>query len=149
VEGAIPLASMTRVAALLRDDSGTVEVALRFRLPASGAPRLEGVAHFIANLTCQRCLGPLDLEMGTEVKVSFTGGDEALGRAELAAGYEPLETTGRIGLVTIIEDELLVSLPDFPMHLPETCAPAQDFGSDASRDSPFGNLRARLGQIRT
>ena len=149
MHGAIPVAAMTRMAALVRDDSGLVEVVLRFRMPASGVPRADGSARLTAHLTCQRCLDPLDIELAPEWKVAFTHGDDMVERAELAAGYEPLECDGPIGLTTIVEDEILLALPNFPMHLPGVCSAAGQIGSPGPEDSPFSGLRAQLLQSRT
>ena len=149
VNGVLPVAALTRIAALLRDDSGVVEVALRFRMSASGVPRADGFARLTAPLTCQRCLDPLDLELGPELKVAFTDGDEAAGTAELAAGYEPLDFDGRIGLTTLVEDEILLALPDFPMHRADSCTAAGAGGAPDPGDSPFSGLRAQLQQFRT
>ena len=148
VNGVIPVASMTRIAAIVRDESGMVEVALRFRMSASGVPRADGRARLTAHLTCQRCLDPLDLELAPELKVAFTDGGEAAGRAELAAGYEPLDCDGRIGLTAIVEDEILLALPDFPMHPSGACAAAETGVPDPG-DSPFSGLRAQLQLSRT
>ena len=149
VSGAIPVAAMTRFAALARDDTGVVEVELRFRTSASGVPRADGCASLTARLTCQRCLDPFDLELAPELKFAFTDGDEAMGRAELAAGYEPLECDGRIVLTAIVEDEILLALPDFPMHPPGVCTAAGEAGAPDPKDSPFSGLRAQLQQFRT
>ena len=149
MSGVIPVAAMTRVAVLVRDDSGVVEVALRFRMSASGVPRADGGARLTAHLTCQRCLDTLDLELAPALKVAFTDGGEAAGRAELAAGYEPLECDGRIGLMAIVEDEVLLALPDFPMHPHGVCAAAGEVGAPDPGDSPFSGLRAQLQQFRT
>ena len=149
IEGAVPIAAMTRVSELLREDSGVVEVDLRFRASASGVPRLDGGVRMVARLECQRCLQPLEVELLPELKISFTDGGEASGRAELAAGYEPLGCDGPIGLTTIVEDEILLALPDFPMHPPEECTPAGASGGTGPGSSPFSALRARLEQFRT
>lgn len=149
MNGVIPVAAMTRVAALVRDDSGAVEVELRFRTSASGVPRAEGRALLTARLTCQRCLDPIDLELALELRFAFTDGDEAMGRAELAAGYEPLEGDGRIGLTAVVEDEILLAVPDFPMHPPGVCTAAGEAGAPDPNDSPFSGLRAQLEQSRT
>ena len=148
MSGVVPLAEMPRVGALVRDGSGAAEVELRFRMAASGAPRADGRVRFTARLACQRCLGPLDLELAPEIRAAFTDGGEAAGRAELAAGYEPLECGGRIGLKSMIEDEILLALPDFPMHLPDVCGFAGESGAKAPEDSPFSTLRVQLQQAR-
>ena len=149
VSGTISVAAMTRIAALVRDASGVVEVELRFRMSASGVPRADGCARLTAHLTCQRCLELLDLELVPELKVAFTEGDEAADRAELAAGYEPLEGGGRIELTAIVEDEILLALPEFPMHRTGRCAAAGETGVPGPGNSPFAGLRAQLQQSRT
>ena len=102
-----------------------------------------------ARLTCQRCLEPLDLELAPELRVAFTDGGEAAGRAELAAGYEPMQCDGRIGLTTIVEDEILLALPDFPMHQTGPCTAPGTADTPIPGESPFSGLRARLLQSRT
>ncbi len=149
MDGAVPVAGMSRVGALVRDDSGAAEVVLCFRMSASGVPRADGHVRLTARLTCQRCLDALDLELAPEIRVAFTDGGDAAGRAELAAGYEPIGGGGRIGLTTMIEDEILLALPDFPMHLPDVCGPAGESGAPGPEGSPFSGLRARLRQSRT
>ena len=148
MSGVVPLAEMPRVGALVRDGSGAAEVELRFRMAASGAPRVDGRVRFAARLTCQRCLGPLDLELAPEIRAAFTSGGEAAARAELAAGYEPLERGERIGLNSMIEDEILLALPDFPMHLSDVCGFAGESRTEVPEDSPFSTLRAQLQQAR-
>ena len=159
IRSAAPLAAMARLEALLRDVTGSAEVDLRFGLAAAGAVRLEGSIGLLASVTCQRCLGPLALRLRREVEVSFTGGDEALEKAELAAGYEPLDCKGTIELTTLIEDEILLALPDFPMHPRDACpaargtdAPAPEATGRGLGHLPFSGLRAlrtRLEQSRT
>ena len=149
IEGAVPIAAMKRVAELLREGSGVAEVDLRFRASASGVPRLEGGVRMVARLECQRCLEPLEIELHPELKISFTDGGEASERAELAAGYEPLDCDGPIGLTSIVEDEILLALPDVPMHSLEECTPAGATGATGPGSSPFSGLRAQLEQFRT
>lgn len=151
MNGVVPVTAMTRVAALMRDGSGAVEIALRFRMSASGVPRVDGSARLTAHLVCQRCLDPFDVELAPELKFAFMqgGGGEAMEKAELAAGYEPLEYDGRVALTTIVEDEILLTLPDFPMHLPGACTAAGEIGATDPGDSPFAGLRAQLQQSRT
>jgi len=148
VNGTVPVAAMTRVAALVRDSSGVAEVALRFRISAFGVPRVDGHVRITAPLTCQRCLGPIDIELAPEIRLAFTDGGGAAGRAELAAGYEPMEGGARIGLTTIVEDEILLALPDFPMHQTGPCTVARVADAPAPGESPFSGLRARLQPLR-
>ena len=160
IRSAVPLTAMTRLGALVRNESGEADVDFRFGLSAAGAARLDGRLDLLASLTCQRCLGPLDLRLRPEVRVSFTEGGGASEKAELAAGYEPLDCTGPIELAALAEDELLLALPDFPMHRRGACAaagrgayaPAPEAAGGGPERLPFaglGALRARLEQSRT
>lgn len=149
MQGAVPIAGFSRAAGVLGDDSGVAQVELRFRVSASGVPRLDGSVRLNARVQCQRCLGSFELELLADLKISFTDGGEALGRAELAAGYEPLEYEGPIGLTTFVEDEILLALPDFPMHPPEECPSVGAIGREGPVESPFAGLRAQLDQFRT
>ena len=159
LRSAVPLAAMTRLGALVRNGAGEAQADFRFAMSAAGAARLDGRLDLLASLTCQRCLGSLDLRLRPEVRVSFTQGGGALERAELAAGYEPLDCTGPIELATLAEDELLLALPEFPMHRRGACAPgggaaalAPEAAEDGVERLPFsslGALRARLEQSRT
>ena len=148
LKAAVPIAAMVRVATVLRDDTGLVDIDIRFHASASGVPRLDGSVRLLAPLECQRCLEPIELELLPELRISFTDGDEASGRAELAAGYEPLESEGAIELTTIVEDEILLALPDFPMHPPDECTSAAAMGAPGPESSPFSGLRTRFEQIR-
>ena len=159
IRSAVPLTVMTRLGALVRNEAGEAEVDFRFGMSAAGAARLTGRLDLPASLTCQRCLGPLDLRLRPEVRVSFTAGGGAMEKSELAAGYEPLECTGPIELATLAEDELLLALPDFPMHRRGACAaarggdaPAPEAAGGGPERLPFaslGALRTRLEQSRT
>lgn len=142
LEGRLAVAEMERLRPLLHGGAGAVEVELRFRTSGVGAPRIEGSASLLASLVCQRCLEPFDAPLRCELRLSFTGADEALAKAELAAGYEPLEAGGPIGLAALVEDEMLLALPDFPMHPPPGCATAAQTGAGGAEDaSPFSALR--------
>lgn len=143
LEGRLAVSEMERLRPLLHGGAGAVEVELRFRTSGAGAPRIEGSASLLASLVCQRCLEPFDAPLRCELRLSFTGADEALAKAELAAGYEPLEAGGPIGLAALVEDEMLLALPDFPMHPPQGCATAAPAGAGAAEGaSPFSALRA-------
>ena len=96
MDGVIPVAALTRVAALVRDDSGVVEVGLRFRMSASGVPRADGGARLTAHLTCQRCLAGLDVELAPALKVAFTTAAKRRERRSLRPATNRWSVTGRV-----------------------------------------------------
>ena len=148
----LPVMEMARVEALVGDRSGTVDFDLRFRLSSAGVPRLEGDISLKARTTCQRCLETIELPVASTLRLSFTGDDEPLAQTELAAGYEPMEAVGQIGLATLIEDEILLAIPEYPMHPRGVCAPAGEAQPGVPAGSPLaalGVLRERRGPSRT
>lgn len=101
-------------------------------------------------LTCQRCLGPVDVPLQVQRSFRFAA-DEALAAAQDERCEEDVLVLSRsFDLVELVEDELLMELPLVPRH--ESCpvpvkleVADEDFdGAEATRENPF----AVLGQFR-
>lgn len=70
-------------------------------------------------LVCQRCLGPVDVEVGSDVRVALVDDlDEA---DRLDAGIEPVVVEGgRVSPRDLVEEELLLAVPLVPRHEDES-----------------------------
>jgi len=108
-------------------------------------------ADTVLSLTCQRCLGPVDVPIAIERSFRFVP-DEAMAAAQDEESEEDVLALSRsFDLVELIEDELLMELPLAPRH--EICpeqvklaAADEEFESASSqRDNPF----AMLGKLKT
>ncbi|MEY2802005.1 MAG: hypothetical protein RL513_1590 [Pseudomonadota bacterium] len=105
-------------------------------------------ARGVLPLTCQRCLGPVDVTVSIERSFRFVA-DEATAEAQDDACEEDLLVTSRsFDLTGLLEDEFLMELPLVPLH--ETCPEpvrlsAEDpgFEHESPQESPFAVL-ARL-----
>ncbi len=105
-------------------------------------------AHGVLPLTCQRCLGPVDVTVSIQRSFRFVA-DEATAEAEDDASEEDLLVTSRsFDLTGLLEDEFLMELPLVPLH--ETCPEpvrlgAEDpgFEHESPQENPFAVL-ARL-----
>jgi uncharacterized protein len=102
-------------------------------------------------LVCQRCLGPVDVELAVRRSFRFVA-DEATAAAEDDTSEEDLLALSRsFDLLELIEDELLMELPVAPRH--ESCPEpvkmsAADAGFDAAsaeKEHPF----AVLGRLKS
>ena len=119
LDGELKLAALPRLAALLEHAGGMVSVALALGVDEQGLRFVEGLLQTEVELICQRCLGPLRLPL--EVTVSL-----ALVRTEAEAAClpdqrEPLLVTGTdLAVADLVEDELLLALPQIPRHR-DTC----------------------------
>jgi uncharacterized protein len=119
-EGCIALNDLPRLSALLADTAGEA----RFRLAFGVDEKKRGIAQVsvqsVLRVKCQRCLGPLDLPVDAQASLAVVRGpDEA---ARLPAEIDPLLVTGGpISLLSLVEDELMLAVPNAPMHSDADC----------------------------
>lgn len=97
----------------------------------SGAPLLEGEVAVTLRCICQRCLEEMELGLHAQTKLFFGRADQ-LGAAAVAAGFEHCEPEPGITLRQLLEDEVLLSVPAFPVH---------------ERSEDCGALAARLAEL--
>jgi uncharacterized protein len=122
IEGELPVNSLERVADLLSNDVGNISVKLFFGREGRLAT-IDGHISAVLALKCQRCLKPLEWSVSSDIKLGIVG---TLERANnLPEGFEPLLLIeeGKIPLVNIVEDELLLILPSIPKHQDDCAAP--------------------------
>lgn len=113
--GTLPLSRFSRLRDGLSDTGGE----LRFRLVFSRDSERRGVIlgeiGARLSLVCQRCMGSFDHDVDSLIELAIVSGlDEARGLPER---YDPLLVTGDpIRPADVLEDELLLALPQIPMH---------------------------------
>ena len=111
------------------------------------------LAEVKATLTmrCQRCLGEMSVPLTTSSTMACVWTDDEA--AALPAFYEPLLVSDEAVLRDIVEEEILLALPSFPMHetecktseqvaAPEPPNSSSDGGTEVSDQTgnPFGVL---------
>ncbi len=122
IEGELPVNKLERIAGLLSNDDGNVSVKLFFGREGKLAT-IDGHISAVLALKCQRCLEPVEWPVSSEIKLGVVS---TLERANnLPDGYEPLLLVeeGKIPLTSIVEDELLLTLPSIPKHQDGCAAP--------------------------
>ncbi len=121
-EGAWPLSGLSRLRQSLRETAGEVGYRLVFARDLEGRATLTGEIEARLVLTCQRCLGALAWDVTAPLELALiTGLDEA---QLLPEELDPLLVSeASIRLLDLIEDELLLALPQIAMHEPGDCAP--------------------------
>lgn len=148
-EGRVPLAELPRLVPLLTSSVGEAAFTLAFDMDADRRPvvRVRVQAHL--PVQCQRCLGPMDLEVDADARlVVVSGPDEA---ERLPDDVDPLLLEdAKIALRSLIEDELILAIPPAPTHVPEACAVKVEAASgradevletaEAPADHPFAAL---------
>jgi len=143
LEGELRVAELTRLEALLHvDHDVTVKVAVRCGRAADGRVTMHLTCAAMLPLTCQRCLEAVKQVVDETVDWIVVGSEADAAR--VADGLEPVVVAeDRIQLATLVEDELIVSLPMAPRHasIDECGALAQNLDrvlldQDAERAGP-------------
>ena len=152
VTGFVEIESMPRLFELVTGTPSAIAYRIEFTREASGRPRIVGRMEGMLPLTCQRCLDSLDWRLDTEFE-SLLVGDER----EEAHGKEVVVCPdGRLALVPMIEDEVLLAVPSAPVHAHGTCAapevPVAGGQMPPTRSHPFAalqSMRSRPGRERS
>ena len=121
IEGRLELNKMTRLAELLMDSRGMVDLKLAFSRSENGITSISGRYETNLQLVCQRCLEPFTVNLAHKINVGIVFEGTTL--KKLPETLEPLllkEET--IVLADFVEDEILLGLPISPMHDLEDCA---------------------------
>ena len=114
-EGQIELTKLGRLSELLHSSDGSARVQLRFRKRYDDLVTLELRLAASLELICQRCLEPVVHEVSEQVEFAIAQDEDAL--TVLPQGLELIALNGdRWQPATLIEDELIVSLPMVPRH---------------------------------
>ena len=116
LKGRLALAALPRLTVILGHTDGEVIVALSAGQDAQGIRFMQGSLQTEIEWICQRCLGPLQLPLDITVKLGLARDEVAADR--LPGEYEPLLVPegDSIAVADLIEDELLLALPQIPRH---------------------------------
>ncbi len=114
LSGSIKIAALERLSDLAVENNGDVKVELAFSKEGKRAI-ITGRLAAALTIECQACLQtmqwPLDISFKLGVVTSVFEADQ------LEIECEPLIfESGRVSLNAIVEDEILLALPDYPKH---------------------------------
>ena len=149
LEGVVDPAYLPRVADRLATDAGTAKLAWRLAggRDAQARPALTLTLSGSVPLVCQRCLQPFAAIVDHSTELLLARSEAELARWDVDE-IEVVLSTERLDPLTLVEDELLLSLPFSPRHADGQCESASPMvagqESSQSRVSPFG----RLGELK-
>jgi len=139
LKGEVQLAELERLEGIALKDA-PVRFELKFGKDAEGQSVVQGSVQGVVDMTCQRCLKPVGIEIDASVALGVvTSEAEAKNLPDdlepLILGDEPV----RLG--DLIEDEILLALPVVPRHAHQ-CVPAhREHEGPEKTDNPFAALR--------
>lgn len=158
-EGQLPLSRFSRLTPLLSAREGEMAAILHFAFDSEKRRILRGEIRARVQVQCQRCLESMPLTLDSRFLVAVVSSDE-LAR-ELPSEFEPVIVQDtELDLLSLLEDELIMALPDFPLHPESECSAAPvvaqiNASADASvaeeaakRDNPFSVLADMKGKLK-
>lgn len=120
IEGLVALDKLPRLAEEAGVQTGDCYVVLEFGVDSQGRREIRGHLQATLALACRRCLVPMPQEVSSDFLLGMIT-DEALA-AELPASHEPvLVEKEQLDLLTVVEDELILSLPQVVYHDEAEC----------------------------
>lgn len=137
--GVLPVGLFARLRNVVA--GGDVDARLRFGLE-EGRVHVSGECRLVARICCSRCLEDKDVEVVAEVDFHVVG-SEAEAEA-LPPGLDAVVAKESVLATELIEDDLLMSLPEFACADRDSCPDAPTtlaFGRDRDAN-PFAALRS-------
>jgi uncharacterized protein len=111
--GTIPLSRMKRLASLLVDAKGEASFVAAFRIDLDQRVIIDMQVEAALPLVCQASLDHYDEHVKRQSELAVIEHDSE--HAELPDNYEPVQTeNGRLAIARLVEDELLLGLPQIP-----------------------------------
>jgi uncharacterized protein len=149
LQGDIAVSDLNRLASLVLDNAGEVKVVLEFGVDEERHRVITGEAQCAVNVTCQRCLEPVEITLDAEINLAMVWDEERA--KQLPKTLDPLILPeGPADIYTIIEDELLLELPMVSYH-DKDCIEQTSFGDEEvvtetkSSKNPFQVLEQLKG----
>jgi uncharacterized protein len=125
--GRYPVRQMPRLASMLADEDGEVEVELEFGRDERGLALVSGRVAAHLSVTCQRCLDIMPISLRTDIHLGIVHGEDEAGH--LPEGLDPLVVpAGLLRPREMVEDEIILAMPLVPRHPDEAgCQPHGDW----------------------
>ena len=134
LDGQLPLATMPRLTKSLLNNEGLVNVKMAFDMDEIGTPYMRGKFTASVSVLCERCMEPMMLELDVDCLLAMVTSERKV--VGLTEQYDPwiIENNDPVLLSTVVEDELILSLPLVPRH-DEACLPNEAWSTDDENES--------------
>ncbi len=146
LDSQLHLTQMKRLSAILYRPEGLITVKLAFALDVLGVSSLLGSVQADLELVCQRCLKPMRVDVNTSLALGFAR--SIAGLEQIPSELEPVRVEGgQVNLLELLEDEIMLALPQIPRHAENECllrhkpeAPNSESHRPQKRENPFSVL---------
>ncbi|MDX1457712.1 MAG: YceD family protein [Marinobacter sp.] len=117
LKGGVPLKALDRFSGCVSGiaEGGQCQVTLSFSMDDERRRVVSGELEADVELECQRCMSPMSVTLTSQFRLGLVTSDEQA--QQLPKELEPFLTDDFIAdLWVMVEDELLLVLPPFPVH---------------------------------
>ena len=154
LSGIIPVNQLFRLAPSLRNSSGEIFVSMRFSKDEANRSLVEIETSCNLDLTCQRCLGVVKLNVASEARLAIIFPEARGDYLPLPDGMEALLINDPCDTWEAVEDELILDVPAYPNHpdgeckLPSSTYSDVNFAELEQKDTvkPFSDLSMLLSK---
>ena len=157
--GTVPVSRMTRLVPLLEEGTGEAKFEARFEVDEDRRPVIHLSVEADLRMLCQASLEPYDQRVERESLLAVVESEGEI--PLLAPDNDPVQAdNGRVALASLVEDELLLGLPQVPRNPdvtsvqystgetdreePDSAPSAQT--DESSKPNPFAVLQGKLGE---
>jgi uncharacterized protein len=141
VRGTLAVADLLRLHDALFDTSGELTYCLTGTIEKEGVAFLRLDIAGALQMTCQRCLGPVEFNLSTSRKFELVPADRELGDpAEEPVDIERIHADANLDVQTLVEDEAILGMPIMARHDSGQCIEFPVFGQESAQNSPFESL---------
>lgn len=136
LRGEVPVAELPRLKDMLADPEGKISYVLRGLYDKDGKPQLELSLNGLCILRCQRCLEglPYPVQLASKLRLASDSDESDVDDDEM----DSIPVDKHLDVLSLIEDEMLLSLPIAPKHAPGECQFATE--GLARPENPFAAL---------
>ena len=126
IQGKIPASEMPRLQDVLATSEGEFSYVVRGMCDKAGRPMLEVTLDGWCQLLCQRCLQSLAYPVKLASHLMLVSADQLDQAEDESEDHDSIPANKHMGVLTLLEEELLLSLPFSPSHSPGICRSAID-----------------------
>jgi len=142
LSGDWPIADFPRLHEVVHSGAGTLPYSLEGVPQEQGRPALRLHVGGTVQLTCQRCLGPLEHPLNADAVLLLYASESEMAAVPVEAeGPDCIVAGKEMAVRDLIEEEVLLAIPHAPHH--EGCEPRRREDAAANR-GPFADLRTLL-----
>lgn len=137
IAGFVALDRLPRFNELLASDKGTVSVELHFGSNDSGQQVISGRIRAKVEVTCQRCLEPLGIDLQDDIKLALLKDESKV--ETLEADLEPwICQDTRLELAELVEEQLMLCMPIVSYHDEAHCGDKLGYTQPDAADTEHG-----------